>query len=1016
MVNAPHSAPAKRVEAVGGRPWVRAARQACLALAALLVPVPAALAQPASPAAIRGGDTRATAIDFPEARAPATARLPGDGSDLVPDPLVRIGILGNGLRYAIESRPLPAGQVSVRMRVAVGAVHERDGEQGFAHLVEHMAFNGSARVPEGEMVARLERLGAAFGRDVNATVSDTETVFRFDIPSRDGAGPREALGLLREIATHLAFDPPAVEREKAVVLAEIHQAGTAARLARDRADIAATPADLAARRRAVGEIPTVAAATAGRLADFYRTWYRPERTVVVLSGDLDPEAAEAALRALFADWRSPPGPRPSPPDNGTWPDGTQTRAVVEPDPGLEPAVTVRFLHAEEADRGRLDTAARQAWWARTRTLEQIVQARLDRAVAARPGIAREASVQFTRAANGWEFSLTGRPSTPDWSGTLDLLATELKAAVDRGLSQDELLVAREARSASLGTAAAADATRPAPVRADQLMGELARVEVSTTAADRQARFDADAARWTAPDLQRVLAGWSGAVRPVIVLQGPLGATPAEAPAIAARWDRAWAAPLPGALADRPAWTRPSLPLTLPVPPGRPAGRAERTDPRPHTIIRYENGVTLAVLATDMSRGQVEVRITLAGGALLLPADEAGLAALTAAAWQDGTVAGLARPDLATALAGTGARPATVEILPLETRLSAAVPAGALHSQLEVMLAQITRPGLEPAGAARAAVRIGQGLAVAAASADGLARLHTPSLVMRGSPRFAPPDPAALTDAGPARLRAGTAHLGRILDTAPMTVTIVGDVAVDDAIAAVGRTLGALPARAAALPVTDRREVRNWRPGRPGHTRLHHAGSASQAIILVSFATPGERDARTARALTLLAGLVQLRLTARLREADGLSYAPAAGWSAVSPAADFGRLAIQVPVHPDRLAQAEAAIAAVLGDLNRAGPDADEIVRARAPLLEARRRARQTNAHWVSRLARTGLAPAPGLEGPGLMELDASYEADLMALDAGALRTLAQRYLVMDRAVRMTVLPRPDQAGAGGPAG
>jgi len=89
-------------------------------------------------------------------------------SDLPPDPAYRFGRLDNGMRYIVRPNGTPAGQGTVQFWVDSGSIAESDEERGYAHFVEHMAFNGSTRVPEGEMVKLLEREGLAFGADTNA--------------------------------------------------------------------------------------------------------------------------------------------------------------------------------------------------------------------------------------------------------------------------------------------------------------------------------------------------------------------------------------------------------------------------------------------------------------------------------------------------------------------------------------------------------------------------------------------------------------------------------------------------------------------------------------------------------------------------------------------------------------------------------------------------------------------------------------------------------------------------------
>ena len=103
------------------------------------------------------------------AEAAAPRAWPQAASDIAADPSFRFGVLPNGLRYAIRRQATPPGQAALRLHIAAGSLNEAEGQQGLAHFVEHMAFNGSTRVPEGEMVRILERLGLAFGADTNAS-------------------------------------------------------------------------------------------------------------------------------------------------------------------------------------------------------------------------------------------------------------------------------------------------------------------------------------------------------------------------------------------------------------------------------------------------------------------------------------------------------------------------------------------------------------------------------------------------------------------------------------------------------------------------------------------------------------------------------------------------------------------------------------------------------------------------------------------------------------------------------
>jgi zinc protease len=120
-----------------------------------------------------------------------------EASDVPLDPAFRFGRLDNGMRYIIRQNAHPQGTALVRMQIDAGSLDESDSERGYAHFVEHMAFNGSTNVPEGEMIRLLERQGLAFGADTNASTGFEQTTYRLDLPRNDPELLDTALMLMR---------------------------------------------------------------------------------------------------------------------------------------------------------------------------------------------------------------------------------------------------------------------------------------------------------------------------------------------------------------------------------------------------------------------------------------------------------------------------------------------------------------------------------------------------------------------------------------------------------------------------------------------------------------------------------------------------------------------------------------------------------------------------------------------------------------------------------------------------
>ncbi|WP_293845102.1 insulinase family protein [Sphingopyxis sp.] len=130
------------------------------------------------------------------------------------------GVLPSRMKYALLANSAPKDSVVLRMRFDVGSFAEAEDRRGLARFLEHMAFNGSTNVPEGEMIKLLERKGLAFGADTNASTGFDETIYQLDLPNASDDLIDTGLMLMRETGGELAIDPTAVDRERGIILSE----------------------------------------------------------------------------------------------------------------------------------------------------------------------------------------------------------------------------------------------------------------------------------------------------------------------------------------------------------------------------------------------------------------------------------------------------------------------------------------------------------------------------------------------------------------------------------------------------------------------------------------------------------------------------------------------------------------------------------------------------------------------------------------------------------------------------
>jgi zinc protease len=249
------------------RPLARALALACLVLAALLQPLAARDALPPWPA-------------------------PADGA-LVSDPAVVWGRLPNGLRYAVMPNRTPPGRVSLRLMIEAGSMMEDEDERGLAHFLEHMAFKGSTNMAPGELVHFLQRSGLAFGPDTNAQTSFETTVYQLDLPSNAAGLVGEGLGILSEIEGRLLIARDQIEPERGVILSEKRLRDTPDSRSFEAMLDFLLPGSRYALRLPIGREEVIRTAPRERFVDFYRGFYTPERSVVVVTGDVQPGLARS---------------------------------------------------------------------------------------------------------------------------------------------------------------------------------------------------------------------------------------------------------------------------------------------------------------------------------------------------------------------------------------------------------------------------------------------------------------------------------------------------------------------------------------------------------------------------------------------------------------------------------------------------------------------------------------------------------------------------------------------------
>lgn len=222
------------------------------------------------------------------------------------DEAVRVGKLENGMTYYIRHNEKPKGQADFYILHDVGAIQENDNQQGLAHFLEHMAFNGTKNLPGKMLTEYLETVGVKFGYNLNAATGWDQTTYQIkDVPTARGGVVDSALLVLHDWSHFIALEGDEIDSERGVICEELRT--------RDGAQWRSTMAMIKAlgkgtkyeHRNLIGYLDYLKSFDHQALRDFYHQWYRPDYQAVIIVGDVDVDEMETKVKNLMSDIPAP---------------------------------------------------------------------------------------------------------------------------------------------------------------------------------------------------------------------------------------------------------------------------------------------------------------------------------------------------------------------------------------------------------------------------------------------------------------------------------------------------------------------------------------------------------------------------------------------------------------------------------------------------------------------------------------------------------------------------------------
>jgi zinc protease len=939
------------------------------------------------------GQTETSAQSGPVAAARPSQPWPQEASDVPADKAVRFGTLANGMRYEIMHNATPPGQSSLMLRIDAGSLMEKDDQLGLAHFMEHMAFNGTTHIPKNDLILTLQRLGLAFGADLNAATSFDQTFYQLHLPKSDDKTIDTGLFVLREQVSEATMDQQDIVDERGVIAGEERLRNSPGlRVAHKQLALIAKGQKVAD-RFPIGDLKIINTATRDRFVDFYNSYYRPSRATIVAVGDFDVDAMEAKIKKQFGDWQ-PKGPEGPEPDLGqVATHHGEVQLTVEP--GSQSSLSLTW--AREPDLSP-DTVAKR----RHDIIEELGFAVLNRRLSE---LSRTDDPPFidARGADGnvmrsvRSVTVMAQFIPGKWQRALAAIDREQRQLVEYGVTDVEL--AREVDDFRLRwtNAAKTAPTRNTRFLAGKMINSVNDREVMT-APDTDARIFEEAVKGlTASQVNAEL-------KPLFV--GPpmtLISTPETIPGGEAAVASAVSAVRSAALAP------PVAPVTMPWPytnfgpPGAVVAKRELTE-LGATIVTFQNGVTLTFKHTDFDKNTVSVDVLTGSGEQAFSADKFDPRFVLVGGLESGGLGKMTYDEMRRSLNGHVVR-SSLATLGDRFLLSGTTRGEDLQLEAQMMTALLTDPAYRSAPFERIKATYPSTYKILLSQPAGAFEAYAKDLLAGGDKRTAITAPDAIASLS---MDAYRPQLKALLSKGPIEVTMVGDLTLDDAIRVTANTFGALPPRPAVDPVLPGADKR----GIPGPTatplKFTHEGLAEQSMGYIAWpATDITRDLKEARRIEMLNAVLKLRVYDEIRERLGLAYSPSVGASFSDTYKGYGLLTVSAQTAPEKLPAFFKAMDDIVEKLRNEPITPDELKRAREPLVANALRSRNTNGWWLSKLV--FMVDRPWYEPQIFTDV-----AELESLTPADIQALARKYLRPELAWKAEVLPataaQPTAAG------
>jgi len=912
---------------------------------------------------------------------------PHEKSELLPDPSLVFGRLPNGFKYLLMENRKPKDRVSMHLNVQVGSMHESGQQRGLAHFLEHMLFCGSTHFKPGELVKYFQSIGMKFGPDANAHTGYYETVYDILLPEGDRQSLEKGLTVLKDFADGAIFPEPEIDRERHVVLAEKRTRDSASYRRFVSIMRFEFPEAKISKRFPIGLENFIKNADRKMFKNFYDTWYRPEKMILVMAGDFNVGSAALLIDEKFSALSAKASPLPEPDLGRINHKGIKPFYHFEKEIG-NTTVSIEVIRKIVQQPDSFDFQKRLLI---KDIADQIIQNRLDVLVSKPDTPFTSASISSGIFKNQIESAeITAESNPENWGKSLALLEQTLRRALKYEFTEPELERVKKDFRSKLDNAVNKASTRESRLLAREIIMHLNTDMVFLSPKQRRDLLSPVINSLTLKQAHDSFKeSWAPEHRLVLVTGNAELKTIDEKPKdlILAAYNRSSMI-----VVSRPAEIKALVFPYLPEPEKK-GEISSRTEVPELGIIQvdFENGVSLTLKKTDFEADEVLVNLSFGLGRAVEPADKPGLAALSAEVINESGLGKLERDEIECALAG---RDTDVNFSVAEDCFFFKGKTVSKEALLlfQLLYAHLTDPGYRADAYKLSMDRFRQKYLKLSSSIDGAMSLTGKRFLAGGDSRFGLPSynmfkQLALDDI--------KSWLDASLRHDKIDVSVVGDFDIELIVDVASKYLGTLHKR---HDIYKQKMLRLPQFPVAQTLEINVATKIPKGVVVVAYPTEDLWDIHRTRLFSVLADIVSERLRERIREKLGAAYSFVAYNRSSRAYPGYGVFQTFVHVDPEENDMVVGEIKKIISDLVVSGVNNEELRRTIRPTLTGIKDMLQSNYYWLNTVL------SGSKKHPCQLDWSRTIMDDYASITKGELSVLAKQYLNNDKAAVIIIKP------------